>query len=153
MGYNDEEAMVVDIAARRRVPFPVDIERGGRVSVSTNCRFLTAARAGSAHLIALETNRLVGEFPVPAKLTTLATSSDGDSVAYAEGPRVTIVSARTKAIRGQWQAGQDVVRAVFDADGKRLAVSIGAKGTVMLDAGDGRPLSDSAARGTLESRR
>ena len=149
VGHSDEEAIAIDIAGRRRVPFPVEIERGGRVSVSTDCRFLTTARAGTARLIALETNRVVTEFPVPAALTTLATSSDGDGVAYTEGSRVTIVSARSKAVRGQWQAGQDVVRTAFDADGKRLMVSIGTRGTVMLDAGDGRPISESAARGIL----
>jgi WD40 repeat protein len=149
LGHNGEEAMLADIAARRVIPFPFEIQRGGVVDVSRNCRFLTAINGGRGRLLDLDTNTVLGELSTPAKVAFPATSNDGESVAYAEGVRVTIVSARSNTVRALWSAPQDITSAAFDADGKRLLVSIGAKGTAILDAATGQPIANSAARGVV----
>ncbi len=81
--------------------------------------------------------------------TALATSDDGDSVAYAVGDRISIVSGRARAVRAQWQAAQDVTSIAFEQDAKSLTVSIGARGMVRLDAATGKPVANSAARGVV----
>jgi WD40 repeat protein len=149
LGYSRDEAILFDVAARRQIAFPREIERGGAVDASPNCRFFTAARDGRGTLIALETNTLLGEFPLPATFTALATSDDGDSVAYAVGDRVSIVSGRARAVRTQWQAGQDVTGIAFDRAAKWLTVSIGTRGMVKVDAATGKPVANSAARGVV----
>lgn len=150
LGYNGDEAMLVDVAAGRVLRLPVEIERGGQVSVSANCRFLAAARDGKGYLFALESNTLVGGFPAPARATALAASDDGDGIAYAEGPAVTVVGVRSGARRGRWVADQNVTGAQF-AQGERLALSVGTAGTVILDAATVRPIRTSPARGVLTS--
>ena len=149
LGHNGEEAMLADLAAQRALPLPFAIQRGGVVDVSRNCRFLTAINGGRGRLLDLDTSTVVGELPAPTKVVFPATSNDGDTVAYAEGARVTIVSARSSTVRGQWSAPQDVTGAAFDADGKRLIVSIGAKGTAILDAATGQPIANSSAKGVV----
>ena len=146
VGYSDE-ALLVDVAAERRIRLPIGIERGSLLNVSANCRFLTAAHGGQGHVIDLEANTVVGNLPIPPQATALATSNDGGAVAYVEGARATTIDPRTKAVRSQWQAGVDITGASFDADGQQLRLSLGAKGMVLLDAASGRVVAQSAARG------
>jgi WD40 repeat protein len=149
LGHNREQAMLFDVAHQRTISLPVETRRGGLVDVSLDCRFLAVANAGRAGLIDLEANRLTGEFTVPASLKQLAASNDGESVAYAEGPRTTIVDARTGTVRGQWVADQEVTGLAFRSDAKQLAVWTQGKGIAALDAASARHLSDSPATGTL----
>jgi WD40 repeat protein len=149
LGHNREQAILADVARQQRVALPIETPRGGLVAVSPDCRFLATGNAGRGRLIDLESATLIGDFALLAMPAALAASSDGDTVAYADGVRTTIVSARTGAVRGQWVGDQEITGAAFRGDATQLAVWLRGKGLVILDAASGRRLSESPATGAL----